>query len=305
MTAPLTRAQPIPTYAIIPTYNQPEMLDALTRQLCAPHDLAEIIILDNHPPHPDTPTPADHALQWRHHPDTPGTGAPPPIDTGRPPWRTPITIYTTPRLTINTMWNLGAQIAQRDAARTGHLHWNLLILNDDLVIPPTFTDALTRVLRLGDPAHPRNDNFFIRLPGPVRLTYPDYDDHCSTSPELTRDWPATTGWRHEPALRPEAILTYRPTHGTYRHGGMSGWAYATTGETWPGIDPNLNWWAGDDDLAANIQVAGGSQLRVGIPTWHAGSATATQHPDRIGDPRADLEHFTHKWLHRHKELGWI
>lgn len=128
------------------------------------------------------------------------------------------------------------------------------------------------------------------LPGTFRLlrdalsagaavAYPDYDRRVAS------------GIAETPARR--------TTHGTYRHGGMSGWLFALDPAkvTWaPLVDPCFEWWYGDDDLALTVEEHGGIQERlVGVPVDHLGEGTARHHPSLEAAKGRDFDRFRTKW----------
>ncbi len=91
----------------------------------------------------------------------------------------------------------------------------------------------------------------------------------------------------------------RYTHGTYRHGGMSGFCFMVRvgAISWrPLVDSNLRLWYGDDDIAFSIEKAGWQQLRLtGWPVDHIGQATCNQHPEVFADIPDDKKYFEKKW----------
>jgi GT2 family glycosyltransferase len=127
---------------------------------------------------------------------------------------------------------------------------------------------------------------FTHLAGPfgnprVAITYPNYDLALEAGC-------GAVGVRH--------------THGTFRHGGMSGFAFMirTIMLDWldqePLIDPRFKWWYGDDDLAFRLEAAGWLQTRVlGLPIEHTGGATTALHPEVQETITADQAHCQQKW----------
>jgi glycosyltransferase involved in cell wall biosynthesis len=144
-----------------------------------------------------------------------------------------------------------------------HTKANLAILNNDIVIPDRFIQRLARKLRDFDD---------------VGVVYPDYSASVSE-------------------LSSASGLLY--THGTYRHGGMSGWAFMVKTEMRsngvPPIDDQFVWWAGDDDLAFAVEAAGYRQARVqGLSVEHLGGATPLS--EELDNVRLDdLKRCQAKW----------
>lgn len=90
------------------------------------------------------------------------------------------------------------------------------------------------------------------------------------------------------------------TRGTYRHGGIAGFAWMARAETCPLIDPGFQWWGGDDDLALNVERNGG---RIGlirsVGIRHHPSTTANGVPWTSTVLAADREHMIRTWGHQH------
>jgi hypothetical protein len=100
-------------------------------------------------------------------------------------------------------------------------------------------------------------------------------------------------------------LALSTCHGTYRHGGIPGWAFvvdpARVPATW---DSSYEWWYGDDDLVFSVEAAGHPvAIMEGAHVLHHTSTTEHAVDD---DLRAQLEaakgrdqaKFTERWGHR-------
>lgn len=81
-----------------------------------------------------------------------------------------------------------------------------------------------------------------------RLVRPLYNDYWVTCPD------------HLGQQIPGQITDVR---GTYRHGGMCGFAFAIDINKCPRFDERYHWWYGDDDFAFRVERAGGKIGRVG------------------------------------------
>jgi hypothetical protein len=55
----------------------------------------------------------------------------------------------------------------------------------------------------------------------------------------------------------------REVTGTFRHGGMPGFAFAVWAEIHEGFNEDYSWWYGDDEFAFKIERDGGKIIRVG------------------------------------------
>lgn len=163
---------------------------------------------------------------------------------------------------IYQMWEAGLDMAV--ASGTDYVAF----LNNDLTLAPGTFVALASAL---DSAPE------------VVLAYPDYDL------PLERDG----------NFRPPGPERLRRTTGTYRHGGMSGFAFMAKASRldWrPLVEPGIHLWYGDDDLAFAVASRGGIQVRVvGLPIVHLGQATSNQHPSVFASITADKAAFVAKW----------
>ena len=148
---------------------------------------------------------------------------------------------------IYQMWNYGWKYALDHSGKDGEV--NVAILNNDISFLPGTIERLSDALR---------------SEALVGITYPDYDVRCSSLGSIG----PTTGF------------PLRQTTGTYRSGGMCGWAFMIRGEAarWgvPFIDEKLKWWFGDDFIEMKFREAGYKVCRlVGLPVDHASEATAS------------------------------
>lgn len=163
-------------------------------------------------------------------------------------------------MSIYRMWNEGWDWALNLAPQV-----NLAILNDDILIPQQFLSRMVLALR-SDPKW--------------WLVYPDY--RCRVADDLLCD--------EAPKM----------THGTYHHGGMSGWAFMVRAEVrragLPRIDEQFEWWCGDDDLAKQIENMGGQQGCIGgMPVDHIGEASAQHNYDAQLAKGQDIRRFIEKY----------
>lgn len=178
-----------------------------------------------------------------------------------------------PTDTIHQLWDEGFRHARGDGAEL------VGFLNNDIELAPG------TLVRLAQP--------FEELPL-IGVTYPDYDQPWDVGVNDPADRSDLTD-RH-------GHLTRRFTSGTYRHGGMCGYAFMVRGEAvdWvpalPLIDPQFAFWYGDDDLAFNLEKRGWKQVRVvGLPIRHVGGATSALHPEVLQSVGDDGVHCARKW----------
>jgi hypothetical protein len=124
----------------------------------------------------------------------------------------------------------------------------------------------------------------VELIGPNwlrRLTAPLHDETWVTCPDHTRRLLAGA---------------YEETSGTYRHGGMPGFAFAVDASALLSkpFDERYSWWYGDDDFVFRVERDGGRIVRVGgLHLNHVESATLNQTDVRDAVARdAELFHAT-------------
>lgn len=173
-------------------------------------------------------------------------------------WPSWLKVVHAPGRGIYEMWN----DAWVKAAASGAA--NLVLLNDDIEIPPHFVERLTDALRDGD----------------WWAVYPNY---------------------HRPLADDDPDdLTVTATNGTYRKRGMWGCAFALRaellGDPLPPIDAQFRWWYGDDDLVEQIARHGGTIGRVeGLALEHHASTTGNRHPELGEVARMDGERYRAKY----------
>ena len=168
--------------------------------------------------------------------------------------------------TWNRSWRYAAhKISEFDSTPIVCDPANLVLLNDDIVIPKRFVERLCDALRSREDAW---------------LTYPDYTL----------------------AIEQDGNVPFRltPTLGTYRQGGRWGAAFALRAELLndplPSIDETYKIWAGDDMLVEEIRLHGGKTYRVeGLALEHAASTTFSKHPELQAPGWEDLERFQKKY----------
>ncbi len=90
-------------------------------------------------------------------------------------------------------------------------------------------------------------------------------------------------------------------HGTYRNGGICGWAFMIAAE-WrqtkgvPPVDEQFRWWCGDDDLVRQYEKAGAKPAVVtGLPVGHIGEFSSNQVPELHQIKYDDLKRFEAKY----------
>ena len=161
-----------------------------------------------------------------------------------------------PKLGLYAIWNRGISLARND--RPGPAI--AVILNDDIEIPAGTIRALMEALE---------DDQRIGVLGA------DY-----ATPHL------------DPVEDP--VVSY--VRGTYRHGGIGGFAFACRADVCH-VDEQFEWWGGDDDLV-NTAVQAGYRTGVllGAPVRHPEPETsAVKFPELSAAKDRDRERLRAKW----------
>lgn len=68
----------------------------------------------------------------------------------------------------------------------------------------------------------------------------------------------------------------RHCRGSYRHGGIPGFAFAIDPSVGVRVDPQFQWWYGDDDLFFSVEKAGYQLACCPVPVQHEASTTANR-----------------------------
>jgi len=160
---------------------------------------------------------------------------------------------------IYEMWDRGFRLAVEEGADI------VTFLNNDLILGPGCIQEMANVFSLG---------------ANIGIVYPNYD-------LAVGDGLGSIGG-------PDV----RFTSGTYRHGGMSGFCFAlrASAVTWsPLVDPQFEWYGGDDDIAFNVEAAGYVQARIEwMPVDHIMEGTA-RHYDLGFTKGEDMARILTKW----------
>lgn len=163
-----------------------------------------------------------------------------------------------PEESLYRSWN---DTIRRALARFDAPEVDVVLLNNDVRLPPGFVRFLTRALRSGDPR--------------VMITYPDM------------------GAKRQAGLPPRIELT--PTRGLYTEavGGLTGWAFALKAEAFrhdvPFIDERLKFYSGDRDLVHAVEMHGYYAARVeGLPCDHRLGTTRKLRRDLIAQQERDV-----------------
>lgn len=134
-----------PTYAIIPTNGRPCFKECLEAAL---PQVSRVIVVEGGPD-------AEY------------------VDRG--PGDYDMTVVREPEMNISKWWNLGLSLlADRMKEHRQH-HWNVIILNDDAIIPPTWVSTVSNAMRSAGAAAASTGNphpwpILHQKPGPVDLS---------------------------------------------------------------------------------------------------------------------------------------
>lgn len=170
-----------------------------------------------------------------------------------------------PEESLYRSWNdtIRRALEQSDAPEV-----DVVLLNNDVRLPPGFIRFLTRALRSGG--------------SELMITYPD------------------AGADLADGLPDRIELT--PTTGLHADGGLTGYAFAIKAEAFreelPFIDERLKLYSGDRDLVHGLQIRGYHAARVnGLPCEHSHGATRKRRPELQETQRRDVE----LWWGEHPE----
>lgn len=85
--------------------------------------------------------------------------------------------------------------------------------------------------------------------------------------------------------------------GTYRDGGIGGFAFTVRPQLVPFVDTSFEWWGGDDDLVFATRQAGGvCALALGAHVGHPQPETSAQHyPELLAAKDRDRDRLVAKW----------
>lgn len=188
-------------------------------------------------------------------------------------------VFDLPNRTIYEMWNFAwrhaldlayqGDPAIGDADENGPIvePFNLCFLNDDIKVLSGFPF-------IGAMAH------WLRSAPQVAAVCPDYNR------------PLSEGY--------EATSAPKRAQGSFKDGGLSGWAFMFKGE-WhverdlPFVDEQFEWWCGDDDLFAQLNRRGVCLRLDGLPLEHVGELSARERPELELAKGRDIERFKNKY----------
>ena len=160
---------------------------------------------------------------------------------------------------LHRMWNEGLQLAEQTARQAGAKHWNVLVINNDVSVPPDFLQRLEAGLR-------------------------DHPDHWIAYPDYHGGIPAGV-----------AAITQGDQDGDGRS--LSGWAFMLAGESGLRFDEQFAWWYGDSDIQRQAEAAGKHVVAVGgCHCEHLDPMRSTiEDPVRLAQAEEDEAKFAAKW----------
>lgn len=235
----------IPTYVVVPVKNEWDLTRRMLRSLEG-QAVNDVLIIDNGSAD-GTPCAIRSLRDWSR------------------AWEGVLHLTIRPSMSIYEMWNHGFARAKQRSAR---LEFNVLMLNNDVELPPSAVEDMAYWLR----APGRSDAFAV---------YPDY---------------AETNWNAD-----RTDQATRETRGVLGDDGLFGPCFMLAGDRIPWsplvTDLAYQWWYGDNHLAECIELAGGKQVRVvGLPVKHVNEGTAQHYPELY----AKKLHDRGQWITRHQ-----
>jgi len=145
-------------------------------------------------------------------------------------------------------------------------------------------------------------SFASRLhPSPIAVLL---NDDIRIHPETLNtivDWMRETGagiasWN--PYQEPEAPgdLWPREVTGTFRQGGIAGFAFAVRCDIGVRADPGFHWWGGDDDLVWSVRKAGfKAYVLDGLGVEHGHAVSASARPAVYEHSEQDRQRLLERW----------
>jgi GT2 family glycosyltransferase len=161
---------------------------------------------------------------------------------------------------LHEMWNTGLGLAEKAAKEATAEHWNVLVINNDVSVPPDFLKRLEWGLRQ-DPDH----------------------------------WIAYPNW-HGVQI-PDGVGAIMPKSGKGDGRTLSGWAFMIAGESGLRFDEQFAWWYGDADIQRQAEAAGKHVVAVGgCFCDHLDPMKSTiEDPERLAQAEEDEAKFAAKW----------
>ena len=131
---------------------------------------------------------------------------------------------------------------------------------------PSWNVAIGIARSVGVPLMILNDD--IRFPDP---------DPVSRLVAVWRENPdiAVMGFDHTGDVPPGKL---ERCTGSYRHGGIPGFAFGVDPIRVEPVDTRFEWWYGDDDLFRTTELNGYPLARAGVHVWHEAETTAVRQP---------------------------
>lgn len=164
---------------------------------------------------------------------------------------------------LHEMWNTGLGLAEKAAREAGAKHWNVLVINNDVSVPPDFLQRLEWGLRQDES-------------GDTWIAYPNY--HGAKIPDGV------------------AAITKHPNQNSDGRL-LCGWAFMLAGESGLRFDEQFSWWYGDSDIQRQTEAAGKHVVCVGgCYCDHLDPMKSTiDDPVRLAQAEEDEAKFAEKW----------
>lgn len=233
------------TVVIVPVRDQPDLTGRFLTGMLEQAAFDYLLVLDNGSG-PETRGVLEHALT---------------LDT-----HARMRVLDLPDFGIYVLWNVGAEAALEFGYPGEEV--NLLVMNNDVELPPGAVEILADRLRLDES---------------LWAVYPD-----DRAP-----WHA--------GIRAAGV---RYGQGVARTGGLYGPCFMVALERLPWrpliSDTGYEWWFGDDHLARQIEETGGRHGRVvGLPVLHENEGTARHHPETLQMRNRDRK----RWIDSQRRRG--
>lgn len=157
---------------------------------------------------------------------------------------------------ISKLWNLGLTAADQLARDIGIEHWDIAVINSDVIVPPRWIARMSDAMR-GCGAS---------------LAYPDQSGHASGS------------------------ILHRTAGPVPMNQRITGYAHMLRGENGLRYDETMAWWYSDDDMDWQARIISGALLVPGLAVKHLEPNVSTNaRPELQEQAGRDRQTFINKW----------
>lgn len=147
---------------------------------------------------------------------------------------------------------------------------------------PSWNDAIRRARETGVKLAILNDDIALPIPNSISRALQVWDEH----PEV-----AVLGFDHTDTIK----SGLRFCRGSYRHGGVPGFAFMVDPTKVVEADERFQWWGGDDDIFFHAERDGHKLARCWVRVQHSAETTASKRSWTHEVRDADRAFMKKKW----------